>query len=136
MTRKQRLASCRGAAPGKASGEALVSSDAMCFYLAEPETGVVIEDGHALQGQSVAGKVLVFPSGKGSSVVQADGLYQLAKHGNAPAAMIVKQFDPVLVASAVIMGVPLVGKVQSPFFSLVGDGDHVEVDADTETIVF
>jgi len=31
----------------------------------DPETGVVIERGHELQGQSVKGRVLVFPSGKG-----------------------------------------------------------------------
>jgi uncharacterized protein len=125
---------CRGASPGRATGEALVSSDAICFYLVDPESGEVIEDNHALLGRSVAGRILVFPGGKGSSVVQADGLYQLAKRGNAPAAMIVEQFDTVLVASAVIIGVPLVGKLDADFFSQVRDGDVIEVDADAETV--
>ena len=77
---------CRGASPGKASGPAVVSSDAICFYLVDPPTGKVIESGHAIEGRSIAGAVLVCPGGKGSSVVQADGLYQLSKAGTAPAA--------------------------------------------------
>jgi predicted aconitase with swiveling domain len=110
-----------------------VSSDAICFYLVEPATGVVIESGHALEGRCVTGAVLVFPGGKGSSVVQADGLYQLAKAGTAPAALIVEEFDTVLVASAVIVGVPLV-RCSSEDFRRLGDGDLVEVDSDQETI--
>jgi len=94
---------CRGAAPGKASGPAVVSRDAMCFYLVDPPTGTVIEAGHAIEGRSIAGVVLVCPGGKGSSVVQADGLYQLAKAGTAPAAVVVAEFDTVLVASAVVV---------------------------------
>ena len=59
------------------SAPALVSKDAICFYLVEPETGVVKERNHDAFGKSVVGKVLIMPSGKGSSVVQLDGLYKL-----------------------------------------------------------
>jgi predicted aconitase with swiveling domain len=128
-----RVSACRGAAPGRGAGSAAVSSDAICFYLVDPASGVVIEGGHALEGRCVAGAVLVFPGGKGSSVVQADGLYQLAQAGTAPAALIVKEFDTVLVASAVIIGVPLV-RCSPEDFLRIRDGDRVEVDSDQETI--
>jgi len=124
---------CRGASPGKASGPAVVSTDAICFYLVDPSSGVVIETGHALEGRSIASAVLVCPGGKGSSVVQADGLYQLSKAGTAPAAIVVAEFDTVLVASAVIIGVPLV-RCSPEDFGQIHDGDVLDVDSDREAV--
>lgn len=125
--------SCRGASPGKATGPAVVSSDAICFYLVDPPTGKVIEGGHAIEGRPIGGTVLVCPGGKGSSVVQADGLFQLSKAGTAPAAIVVEEFDTVLVATAVIMGVPLV-RCAPVEFKQIRDGDVLEVDSGQETV--
>lgn len=122
--------SCHKIAEGFASGPCLISPDDMCYYLVDPETSVVIEKGHALEGKKIGGRVLVFPSGKGSSVVQADGLYQLNMHGNAPKAMIIREPDTVLVSSCIIMGVPLVDGVEKEFYDNLEDGDIVEVNAD------
>jgi predicted aconitase with swiveling domain len=102
--------------------------------LAEPETGLIIEKNHSLKGKSVAKKVLIFPGGKGSSVVQGEGLYMLNKHGNAPLAMIIQYPDTVLVSGAIIMKIPLVDRVQAPFYRQVKDGDIVNVDADNGLI--
>ena len=98
--------SCHKISDGRAQGPALISTDDLCFYLVDPQTGTIIEDGHAAQGRSVAGKVLIFPSGKGSSVVQADGLYQLKMQGREPKAMIIRHPDTVLVATAHCYGNP------------------------------
>lgn len=125
---------CRSIVSGKAAGEALISKEPMCFYLCDPETGEVIEKNHPLQGKSVAGKVLVLKSGKGSSVVQVDGLYQLWAKGNLPAAIIVKDTEPVLVSSAVVVGVVMVDKMETDPFEAIKDGDFVTVDAEKETI--
>ena len=122
--------SCHKISDGKARGPALVSADDLCFYLVDPKTGTIIEDGHAARGRSVAGKVLIFPSGKGSSVVQADGLYQLKMHGREPKAMIIKHPDTVLVATAIVMEIPLVDGLAPEFYDLVIEGDEIEVDAD------
>lgn len=122
--------SCHKIAEGVALGPSLISQDDMCYYLVEPETGVVIEKGHALQGKAIGGKVLIFPSGKGSSVVQADGIYQLNMYGNAPKAMIIQHPDTVLVASCIIMGIPLVDRVEEGFYKNVENGDFIEVNAD------
>ena len=125
---------CHKISEGIAQGEILYTPDDICFYLVDPKTGVIIEDGHEACGKSVAGKVLVFPSGKGSSVVQADGLYQLNMHGNAPQAMVIDYADTVLVSSAIIMGIPMVNNVDKTFYDTVKQGDSVTVDADQSLI--
>ena len=54
---------------GRAEGPALVSPAAIGFLGGvDPDSGVVLDPGHPLQGQSIAGKILVFPHGKGSTV--------------------------------------------------------------------
>ncbi|AUW94291.1 MAG: hypothetical protein C7B44_14020 [Sulfobacillus thermosulfidooxidans] len=120
---------CHTIAPGEAEGPALVSADDICFYLCDPSTGQVIEEGHALYGLSVANKVLVFPGGKGSSVVQTDGLYQLALHHNAPAALVIENPDTVLVASCIILEIPLVDRVDAAFYQDVHAGMPLKVEA-------
>lgn len=121
---------CHKISEGEAQAEAIVSQDNMCFYRIYPESGIVMEKAHDLEGKSVARKVLIFPGGKGSSVVQADGLYQLNMHQNMPAAMIIQFPEPVLVSSAIIMEVPLVDRVDPAFYEIVKDGDTIVVNAD------
>lgn len=125
---------CHKISEGIAEGEILISKDDFCFYLVDPKTGVVIEPQHCLYGKSIAGKVLVFPNGKGSSVVQADGMYQLKMTGMEPKAMIIENPDTTLVASAIIMETPLVDKAESEFYQNIKDGTYVEVNA-TEGIL-
>lgn len=121
---------CGKISKGKAEGEVILSKDAVCFYTVEPETGKVIESNHDLQGQNIAGKILVMPSGKGSSVVQADGLYKLQLHGKAPLAIVVEHADTVLVSSAIIMKTPMVHKVDKGFYDQVQTGTKARIDAD------
>ena len=125
---------CRKISEGKVDGEVMVSKDSVCFYLVEPETGVVVEKNHDIEGKSIAGKILVMPSGKGSSVVQADGLYKLAQNDKAPKAMIIEHADTVLVTGAIIMEIPMVHKVEDKFYKTVIDGDVVSLDADNGII--
>ena len=125
---------CHKISEGKAAGEVLVSQDELLFYLIDPESSRVLEEGHSLEGKCIAGKILVFPAGKGSSSVQVDGLYQLLMRNNAPLAMIIERPDTILVTSAIIMEIPLVDRVEPSFYDLVKDGDHIEVDADNEQI--
>ena len=116
------------------SAPALVSKDAICFYLVEPETGVVKERNHDAFGKSVVGKVLIMPSGKGSSVVQLDGLYKLMMRNNGPAAIVVQEADTVLVAAAAAMEMPMVHRVDPEFFTDVESGMNIALDVDQGTI--
>ena len=121
---------CHRIIGGRGEGEALVSHEPICFYLTDPNTGIVREKTHELAGKNVANKVLIFPSGKASSVVQIDGLFKLASHGLAPKAMIVKDVETVLIVSAFIAKVPLVDKLEKDPFDAIRNGDFVAVDAD------
>jgi predicted aconitase with swiveling domain len=127
--------SCRPISEGVGEGEALVSKDALCFALCDAESGCVLEKGHDIDGESVAGRVLVMPTGKGSSVVQADGLYRLITKKTAPAAVIIETPEPVLVSTIIAMEVPLVDTVERAFYEAVEDGDLVLVDAVAGRIV-
>ena len=126
---------CRSIVKGSGEGEAIVSREAMCFYLCDPETGTVIEKNHPLQGRSIAGKVLVLQSGKGSSVVQVDGFYQLAVKKTLPVAIVVRETEPVLVSSAVVVGEPMVDRMEVDPFEVIRDGDWVRVDGEAQEIL-
>ncbi len=130
MAEEMKIYRCRGIVKGNACGEAVVSTGAMCFYLCDPNTGEVIERNHPIQGKRIAGKILVLKSGKGSSVVQVDGFYQLWVKGNLPAAIILKDTEPVIVSSAVVVGSTMVDRMEADPFDVIEDGDYVEVDAD------
>ena len=126
---------CHKIIGGRGEGEALVSHEPICFYLTDPKTGLIRERSHELAGKSVANKVLVFPSGKASSVVQIDGLFKLAQNNLAPKAMIVKDVETVLVVSAFIAKVPLVDRLEVDPFDAIRTGDFVKVDADKGIVV-
>ncbi len=116
---------------GKAEGEALVTSQPISFYGGvDPNTGVVIEKGHELQGQSVKGKILVFPTGKGSTVGSYT-LYRMKKNGTAPAGMINKECETVVAVGAIISEIPCIDKVD---ISKIKTGDKVHIENDTVSI--
>jgi predicted aconitase with swiveling domain len=117
---------------GKAEAEALVTSMPISFYGGvDPNTGVVIEKGHELNGVSIKGKVLVFPQGKGSTVGSYT-LYRLKKNGVAPAAMVNKETETIVAVGAIISEIPFVDKVDVSKFKT---GAKVAVENDTVTLL-
>jgi predicted aconitase with swiveling domain len=89
---------------------------------------MVIDPAHELFGQSIAGKVLIFPGGKGSTV-GSYVIYQLKKRGRAPSAMINLRSEPIVAVGAIISGIPLVDRVPEEVLQ-IESGILVEVDAD------
>ena len=109
---------------GWARGEALVSSEPIGFFGGvDPETGVVVEAGHSLEGKCVAGRVLVFPTGKGSTVGSYI-MYRLKKSGIAPAAIINAASEPIVAVGAIISDIPMVDGVA---MGTIATGDWVEI---------
>ena len=120
---------CHRVASGRASGPALVTGQAISFLgNVNPVSGLVVDPAHELFGQSIAGKVLVFPGGKGSTV-GSYVIYQLKKRGLAPAAMINLRSEPIVAVGAIISGIPLVDGVLE-WVLQIESGTLVEVDAD------
>ncbi len=93
---------------GQITAEALCSGMGISFFGGvDPDTGVVVEKGHELYGQCVAGKVLVFPTGKGSTVGSYT-LYRLKKNGLAPAAILNAECEPITAVGCIISEIPCV----------------------------
>ena len=117
---------------GKGEGEALVTTQPISFYGGvDPNTGVVIEKGHELQGQSIKGKILVFPTGKGSTVGSYT-LYRMKKNGTAPAGIVNRECETVVAVGVIISEIPCVDKVD---ISKIKTGDKVHIENDTICIL-
>ena len=93
----------------------------------DPKTGIVVEKGHCLEGKCIAGKVLVFPRGKGSTV----GSYvmlQLKKNKVAPCAIINEEAEPIIAVGAIISKIPMVDKLEGNAYAKLRDGMKIKVD--------
>ncbi len=113
---------------GHAEGSALVSSAPIGFLGGvDPDSGLVLEPGHPLQGQSIAGRVLVFPTGKGSTVGSYTVL-RLGRSGHGPAAMINAQSEAIVAVGAILAGIPMVDQID---ITAIRDGDWVTVAGST-----
>jgi len=96
---------------GRVQGEALVTSMGISFFGGvDPETGVVVEKGHELEGQSISGKILVFPTGKGSTVGSYT-LYRLKREGLAPLAIVNAECETITAVGCIISEIPCVDKI-------------------------
>lgn len=112
---------------GTASGQALVSLCPIGFLGGvDPETGLVIEKGHPLMGESVSGRVLCFPRGKGSTVGSYT-LYWMSRAGTAPAAIVNEESETVVAVGAIIGEIPTVDRI--PIHE-ISTGDWVTVDGE------
>lgn len=97
---------------GHAEGKALVAEVGISFFGGvDPDSGVVVEIGHELEGQSVAGKVLVFPTGKGSTVGSYT-LLRLKKNGVAPIAIVNTVCETITAVGCIIAEIPCVDQIQ------------------------
>lgn len=115
---------------GQAEGEALVSLDPVSFYGGvDPETGIVTEPGHAVEGERITGKVFVFPTGKGSTV-GSYVIYRMKKLGTTPAAIVNAETEAIIATGCVLAGVPLLDRLEGDPFKMLRTGSLVMVNAD------
>jgi predicted aconitase with swiveling domain len=115
---------------GKVHGQALVSRQDICFVSVDPEVGVITERNHELEGISIVGKILIYPTGKGSTG-GSYALYGLVKRNVAPKGIINLKADPITAIGAIIGNVPMIDKIDSVDpKKLISTGDYVELDAD------
>jgi predicted aconitase with swiveling domain len=111
---------------GKTEGEALVTKDSISFYGGvDPETGIVVEKGHELEGVDTTGKILVFPTGKGSTV-GSYVIYQMAKTGKGPKALILQECEAIVAVGCIIGEVPCVDQIDT---NQITTGSKVVIDA-------
>jgi len=109
---------------GEVEGVALATSQPISFYGGvDPDSGTIVEKGHELEGESIAGRILVFPHGKGSTV-GSYVLLRLKKRGIAPRAIINRRCEPIIAVGAIIAEIPCVDLID---VSLISTGDLVRV---------
>ncbi len=88
--------------PGTAQGEVLVLDEPLSFWGGvDPATGEVVDVRHPQRGANVAGRVLVMPSGRGSSS-SSSVLAETVRAGTAPAAIVLAEPDPILALGAIV----------------------------------
>ncbi len=110
---------------GNAEGKALVTSQPLSFYGGvDPATGKIVEKGHELAGESIVGRILVFPNGKGSTVGSYI-LYRLRSSGLAPAAIINRECETIVAVGAIISSIPCVDKIE---LGKIAPGVRVSID--------
>lgn len=116
---------------GEAEAETLVTAMGISFYGGvDPDTGGVVEKGHELEGQAVGGKVLVFPTGKGSTVGSYT-LYRLKRAGLAPTAIINAECETITAVGCIISEIPCVDKIP---IEQIQSGVTVRVDGEAGTV--
>lgn len=114
---------------GKAEGEAIVTKMPFSFLgELDPTTGKVPSASHELFGQTIAGKIFVFPTGKGSSAGPIVA-WRAMKVGNIPKAIICIQAEPIIAAAAIVTNIPAVDRLEKNPLEVIKTGDYVKVDA-------
>jgi hypothetical protein len=120
----------RGISGGLGTGLLLVSLQPLSFLSGvDPGSGIIVEKGHPLRGESITGKVLVFPFGKGSTV-GSYVIYALNRNGHAPAAIVNTEAEPIIATGAIISRIPMIDRIDVPINRL-RSGVKVTVNGDT-----
>jgi predicted aconitase with swiveling domain len=119
--------------PGVAEGEVLLLTEPVSFWGGVDHHGEIIDVHHAQHKAKMTNKILVMPSGRGSSSSTAV-LAELIRTGDGPLAIIMLQCDTILVIGALVsaeiygISMPIVELDQEQYAQL-SDGMRVSVDA-------
>jgi len=121
--------------PGEVCGSAVVSHQPISFWGGvNPRTGEIIDRRHDCSGMNIAGKVFVFPQGKGSSTGSAV-LLECIRAGVAPAGIVNLKLEPILALGAILAQelyqktLPIV-ILDEDSYNQINDGDEVAIEAD------
>jgi predicted aconitase with swiveling domain len=97
------MAEARALVAGEARGPALVLEEPLSFWGGvDPETGRVIDVHHPQVGVEVTGRVLVMPSGRGSSS-SSSVLVESIHAGTGPVAIVMREPDPIIALGAIVV---------------------------------
>jgi uncharacterized protein len=88
--------------PGRGRGPALVLDEPLSFWGGvDPSTGRIVDAHHPQLGATIAGRVLVMPSGRGSSS-SSSVLAEALRAGTGPLSILLRRRDGILVLGAVV----------------------------------
>lgn len=99
----------------------------------DPQTGALLIQNHPLCGHSLAGKVLVCPSGKGGTMAPFL-IYDAFQNGNAPAAIFCNTVDPILFESAMAINIPIFDNFDEDVLTLFQNEQLININGDKVTV--
>jgi predicted aconitase with swiveling domain len=107
--------------------EIVLSRDTFSIrYDMDRQTGVISRRGHALEGQSLAGRIVYFPAVQGG-VAAGWAFLALAHAGVAPAGVLFGRTNPVMVQGLVLAGIPVMHRVAPDPFTVLTPGERVRM---------
>jgi len=111
---------------GSVSGKILKSNQPINFLgSVDKKTGAITDQKHELFGKNIAGSILVFPHGIGSSV-GAYTIYSLKSNNSAPIAMACQKVDLTIASGCALASIPLF--ILSPDeYDSMKDGDKISL---------
>jgi len=119
---------------GKTSGFAVVCAEPISFNGGvDPATGIMTEEEHSIKGVNIAGKILVFTTGKGSTG-GSNRIYDMADRKTAPIALIMVNAEPITTIGAIMADIPVVDRFDRDPTKVIETGDYVEIDADNGVV--
>jgi predicted aconitase with swiveling domain len=87
---------------GEATGEVFVLERPLSFWGGyNPETGIIVDVAHPQYGDSLAGRIVAMPHGRGSSSSSAV-LAEALRLGTGPAAIVLGEPDQILITGVVV----------------------------------
>jgi len=109
------------------AGELVLSRDPFSIrYDLDRESGIVCRRGHALEGQSLAGKIVYFPAVQGG-VAAGWAFRALVHRGVAPLGLLFGRTNPVMIQGLVFAGIPVLHRVRPDPFTVLRSGDRVRL---------
>jgi hypothetical protein len=115
-------------------GEAFVTAAPITLLgFVNRETGVIEEEGHPADGQSMAGKIAIFPKGSGSTVAPYV-LLELYYRGNAPLAVVNTDIDQQSAPACSLEGIPYGFGFDLAVLTEIQSGDLVELRREGDTV--
>ena len=109
------------------TGEALVTDVPITFLgFVNRETGTIEEEGHPLDGISMANKILIFPKGSGSTVAPYV-LLGLFYNGNGPKAIINTDLDQQTIPACSLLAVPYAHSFENNPCIEINSGDKINL---------
>jgi predicted aconitase/predicted aconitase with swiveling domain len=116
------------------TGEAFVTDAPITFLgFVNRDTGVIEEEGHPANGQSMAGKIAIFPKGSGSTVAPYV-LLELYYKAVAPLAIVNTELDQQSAPACSLEGIPYAYGFAPELLQTIRSGDWVEIQRRGEQV--